>query len=83
MASYILTPSVPLWKKLLDVLVDRRPAARSVPAVPIREIEGLSDRLLEDIGIDPRSVPRPSLEEAVSLGLTERGWIPPRRPYRR
>ena len=79
MTSYILTRPVPLWKRLLDGLVDRRPAAGNVPVVPIQEIEGLSDSLLEDIGIDPRSVPRPSHEATVSLGLSERGWIPGRR----
>jgi len=79
MASYILTRPVPLWKRLLDGLVDRRRAAGDAPAIPIREIEGLSDSLLEDIGIDPRSVPRPSCEAAVSLGLSVRGWTPRRR----
>lgn len=79
MTSYILTRPVPFWKRLLNVLIDRRPAAGNVPAVPLQELEGLSDSLLEDIGIDPRSVPRPSHEAAVSLGLSERGWIPGRR----
>jgi hypothetical protein len=79
MTSYILTRPVPFWKRLLNVLIDRRPTAGNVPAVPIQELEGLSDSLLEDIGIDPRSVPRPSQEAAVSLGLSERGWIPGRR----
>ena len=83
MTSYILTPSVPLWKRLLDVLIDRQPAAGNAPAIPLREIEGLGDSLLEDIGIDPRSVSRPSYEQAVSLGLTERGWVSPPRVYRR
>jgi hypothetical protein len=79
MTSYILTRPVPFWKRLLNVLTDRRPAAGNVPAVPIQELEGLSDSLLEDIGIDPRSVPRPSHEQAVGLGLSERGWMPGRR----
>jgi len=83
MTSYILTRPVPFWKRLLNVLIDRRPAAGNVPAVPTQELEGLSDSLLEDIGIDPRSVPRPSHEQAVSLGLTERGWVSPRHVYRR
>lgn len=83
MANYILMSPVPLWRRLLDALIDREPAPRDGPGVPLREIEDLSDSLLEDIGIDPRSVPRPSFEQAVSLGLTERGWIPPRRPYQR
>lgn len=83
MTNYILTHPVPLWTRLLDVLIDRRPAARNAPAVPIREIEGLSDSLLEDIGIDPLSVPRPSYEQAVSLGLSERGWVSRRYIYRR
>lgn len=39
--------------------------------------------LLEDIGIDPRSVPRPSYEQTVSLGLSERGWPVSRRVDRR
>ncbi len=78
MATYILTAPVPLWKRLLNVLIDRQPAAGNAPALSIREIEGLSDSLLEDIGIDPRSVARPSYEQAVSLGLTERGWVSPR-----
>jgi hypothetical protein len=51
--------------------------------VPLQELEGLSDSLLDDIGIDPRSVPRPSHEHAVSLGLTARGWVSPRHVYRR
>lgn len=83
MASYILTRPIPLWKRLLNALIDRHPTAGNAPAVPIREIEGLSDSLLEDIGIDPRSVPRPSQEQAVSLGLSERGWVSPRHVYRR
>ncbi len=74
MATYILTGSVPLWKRLLHAFADRRPAADKGPVLPLHEIENLSDRLLEDIGVDPRDVPRPSYEEAVSLGLSERGW---------
>lgn len=83
MTSYILIHPAPLWRRLFNRLIDRRPTARNAPAVPIHEIENLSDSLLEDIGIDPRSVPRPSHEQAVSLGLSERGWVAPRHIYRR
>ncbi|MBN9243837.1 MAG: hypothetical protein J0I98_13685 [Mesorhizobium sp.] len=83
MTSYVLTRPVPLWKRLLHVFPERSPAATQGPALPLQEIEGLSDSLLEDIGVDPRSVPRPSYTQAVSLGLSERGWVPPRPAHRR
>ena len=38
MASYILTRPIPLWKRLLNALIDRHPTAGNAPAVPIREI---------------------------------------------
>jgi len=79
MTSYILTRPVPLWKRLLHAFLDRPPVAEKAPALPLQEIQGLSDSLLEDIGVDPRDVPRPSYEATVSLGLSERGWIPGRR----
>ncbi len=70
-------------ERLLHVFPERSPAATQGPALPLQEIEGLSDSLLEDIGVDPRSVPRPSYTQAVSLGLSERGWVPPRPAHRR
>jgi hypothetical protein len=43
-------------------------------ALPVAELQPLAERLLVDIGVDPREVPRSSSEEAYRLCLLERGW---------
>ena len=43
-------------------------------SLPVRELQPLNDRLLIDIGVDPRDVPRSSREETDRLCLIDRGW---------
>lgn len=52
----------------------RRLFAHKAEVLPVAELQPLPERLLVDIGIDPRDVPRPSSEEAYRLSLLERGW---------
>jgi hypothetical protein len=48
--------------------------SRKTETLPVAELQPLAERLLVDIGVDPREVPRPSSEEAYRLCLLERGW---------
>jgi hypothetical protein len=52
----------------------RRLFMRKPHALPVTELQPLSDRLLVDIGVDPRTVRHASCEEASRLSLLERGW---------
>lgn len=82
MSSHVLTRPAAHWSSHLRSLFNSLLPARKVPGLPIEEMQALSDRLLDDIGVDPRSIPRPAHEEAVRLGLLDRGWQPPRRVNR-
>ncbi|WP_080917969.1 hypothetical protein [Manganibacter manganicus] len=52
----------------------RRLFTRKPDTLPVTELQPLPDRMLVDIGVDPRTVRRPSYEEASKLSLLERGW---------
>ncbi len=83
MSDFALTPAyssrAATFGACLRALFARKPAH---PALPVKELRKLGARLLADIGIDARDIPRTADEEACRLYLIERGWRPaaPRRP---